>query len=234
MNVAIIPARAGSKRIPNKNIRSFLGKPIIAYSIEAAKESGLFNDIIVSTDSEEIAKIAKHYGADVPFIRPPELSDDFVGTGAVIAHALNTLRSEGKHHNFCCTIYATAPFINTPILKNSFETLKNSNAKYCFSAARFNYPIWRSFGLDDEKRCKMFFPEFFYSRSQDLEEAYHDAGQFYWDNLHLTSDKNIFDKDSIPFILPKHMTQDIDTPEDWDTAELMFEAFLHKNSNGHS
>lgn len=231
MNIAIIPARGGSKRIPKKNIKNFFGKPLIAYSIETAKDSRLFSDIIVSTDSEEIAKVAKRYGAKVPFLRPAELSDDFTATSAVIKHALEFIEKNGKEYDFACTIYATAPFLKPDILKKSFEKLKNSDAKNCFSATSFAYPFWRSFGIDEQGRCKMFFPEHFNSRSQDLEEAYHDAGQFYWDNLRLHSDKNMFDSHSIPFVLPRYMVQDIDTPEDWDMAELMFKALARQNGD---
>lgn len=231
MNVAIIPARGGSKRIPKKNIKNFFGKPMIGYSIEAARDSNLFSDIIVSTDSEEIAKVAKRFGAKVPFMRPDELSDDFTGTGAVVRHALEFLTSSGKKYDFCCTIYATAPFLQANALKQSFEKLKNSTAKYCFSATSFSYPFWRSFSIDENERCKMFFPEHFKSRSQDLEEAYHDAGQFYWDKLNMHSTKLIFESDSIPFILPRYMAQDIDTQEDWDMAELMLKALVRQNNN---
>lgn len=229
MNVAIIPARGGSKRIPKKNIKNFFGKPMIAYSIESARDSGLFSDIVVSTDSQEIARVAKRYGAKVPFMRPKELSDDFIGTSAVIKHALEFLENSGKSYEFCCTIYATAPFLQAETLKESFKKLQSSGAKYCFSAANFSYPIWRSFSIDENERCKMFFPEHLSSRSQDLIEAYHDAGQFYWDNLSKTSTKPMFDKDSIPFILPRYMVQDIDTQEDWDMAELMLKALVRQN-----
>ena len=224
--VAIIPARGGSKRIPRKNIKLFHGKPLIAYSIEVALKSKLFDKVIVSTDDEEIAKIAKEYGAIVPFIRPKELSDDFIGTGAVINHALEYLKSVGEIYDFVCTIYATAPFLDEKYLIEGFEKLKNSNAKNAFSCTSMPFPIQRTFKITKDERCEMFWPENFTKRSQDLEEAYQDAGQFYWTNLNIKSNEIIFGKDSLPIILPRFLVQDIDTLEDWNRAEYMYEAIL--------
>jgi len=225
--VAIIPARGGSKRIPKKNIKDFFGKPLIAYSIDVALKSGLFDKIIVSTDDEEIAKIAKKYGAEVPFIRPPELSDDFTGTGEVINHMVDYLRNNNEKIDYVCTIYATAPMLQVQYLREGFKKLKNSNAKQCFSVTTMPFPIQRTFKIDNNGRCKMFYPEHFYTRSQDLEEAYQDAGQFYWENLHIKSNEIPFGKDSIPIVLPRYLVQDIDTIEDWKRAEVMYEV-IHK------
>ena len=222
--VAIIPARGGSKRIPRKNIKDFFGKPLIAYSIEVALKSKLFDKVIVSTDDEEIAKIALEYGAVVPFIRPKELSDDFTGTGAVVNHALEYLKEEGEVHDFVCTIYATAPFLDEKYLIEGFEKLKNSNARNAFSCTSMPFPIQRTFKITSNERCEMFWPENFMKRSQDLEEAFQDAGQFYWTNLNIKSDEITFGKDSIPIILPRYLVQDIDTLEDWQRAEFMYEA----------
>lgn len=222
--VAIIPARGGSKRIPRKNIKDFFGKPLIAYSIEVALKSKLFDKVVVSTDDEEIAKIAIEYGAVVPFLRPKELSDDFTGTGAVINHALEYLESVGEDYDFVCTIYATAPFLDEKYLIEGFEKLKNSNAKNAFSCTSMPFPIQRTFKITQDERCEMFWPENFMKRSQDLEEAYQDAGQFYWTNLNVESNEIIFGKDSIPIILPRYLVQDIDTVEDWMRAEYMYEA----------
>ena len=221
--VAIIPARGGSKRIPRKNIKDFHGKPLIAYSIEVALKSGLFDKVIVSTDDEEIAKIAKNYGAEIPFIRPKELSDDFTGTGAVVNHAIEYLKQNGEEFDFICTIYATAPFLDEKYLIRGFEKLKNSNARNAFSCTSMPFPIQRTFKITDDERCEMFWPEHFQTRSQDLEEAYQDAGQFYWTNLNIKSTDIIFGKDSIPIILPRYLVQDIDTLEDWRRAELMYD-----------
>ena len=222
--IAIIPARGGSKRIPKKNIKDFHGKSLIAYSIEAAIKSKLFSKVIVSTDDEEIAKVAKKYGAVVPFIRPKELSDDFTGTGAVVNHALEYLKSVGENYDFICTIYATAPFLDEKYLVEGFLKLKNSDAKNAFSCTSMPFPIQRTFKITNDERCEMFWRENFMKRSQDLEEAYQDAGQFYLTNLNIKSDEIIFGKDSIPIVLPRYLVQDIDTLEDWTRAEFMYEA----------
>ncbi|WP_323590795.1 pseudaminic acid cytidylyltransferase [Aliarcobacter butzleri] len=222
--VTIIPARGGSKRIPKKNIKLFHGKPLIAYSIEVAIKSKLFSKVIVSTDDEEIAKIARSYGAEVPFLRPKELSDDFTGTGAVINHAINFLKEQGENIDFVCTIYATAPLLQEKYLIKAYERLKDSNAKNAFSCTSMPFPIQRTFKITSNERCEMFWPENFMKRSQDLEEAFQDAGQFYWTNLNIKSDEITFGKDSIPIILPRYLVQDIDTLEDWQRAEFMYEA----------
>jgi len=230
MNIAIIPARGGSKRIPRKNIKEFCGKPLIAYSIEAALQSGLFERIIVSTDDEEIANVAKQYGADVPFMRPRELSDDFTGTGAVMKYVLQTLRKQGEVYDFACTIYATAPLLEPHYLIEGLEKLRNSDAVHAFSVTSMPFPIWRTFKITEKERCEMFWKEKFSARSQDLEEAYQDAGQFYWHNLHQTAHDVMFGNESIPILLPRHLVQDIDTPEDWIRAELMYKV-LHENTD---
>ena len=220
--VAIIPARGGSKRIPKKNIKEFHGLPLIAYSIKVALDSKLFEKVIVSTDDEEIATIAKKYGAEVPFIRPKELSDDFTGTGDVVKHALEWLKANGETFEFVCTVYATAPLLQPKYLIEGYNALKNSDAINAFSATSMPFPIQRTFKVNDEGRCEMFTPEHYMTRSQDLEEAYQDAGQFYWTKIGIHSDEIMFGKDSIPVILPRHLVQDIDTLEDWQRAEIMY------------
>ena len=220
--VAIIPARGGSKRIPKKNIKLFHSKPLIAYSIETALNSQLFEKVIVSTDDEQIAKIAKEYGAEIPFMRSKELADDFATTGDVIAHTIEKLRNMGEDFRYVCTIYATAPLLKKEYLTKGYETLKNSDAKMSFSATTMPFPIQRTFKITQEGRCKMFTPEHFRSRSQDLEEAYQDAGQFYWEDTTKEWSDIPFGSQSIPIILPRHLVQDIDTPEDWQRAELMY------------
>ncbi len=227
--IAIIPARGGSKRIPRKNIKEFYGKPLIAYSIQTALDSQLFEKVIVSTDDEEIAKIAQEYGAQTPFLRPSELSDDFTGTGAVVNHTLEYLKSLGENYDFCCTIYATAPLLQKKFLIEGFEKLKNSEAVNSFSATSMPFPIQRTFKITDDERCQMFWPENFSKRSQDLEEAFQDAGQFYWKDLKKTSNDIIFGKDSIPIILPRYLVQDIDTLEDWQMAEVLYEVLKRQN-----
>ncbi len=215
-NIAIIPARGGSKRIPRKNIKDFFGKPLIAYSIQTALKSALFDKVVVSTDDEEIAKISEKYGAEV-LERPKALADDFTGTGDVTAHALRVY--EG--YEFVCTLYATAPLLKEKYLKEGLEKLKNSDAIYAFSATSLPFPVQRTFKVV-EGRCQMFTPEHYMTRSQDLEEAYQDAGQFYWERVGAKSDEIMFGKDSIPIILPRHLVQDIDTLEDWKRAEVMY------------
>lgn len=222
-SIAIIPARGGSKRIPRKNIKDFFGKPLIAYSIKTALESNLFEKVVVTTDDTEIAKIAKEYGAEVPFIRPAELSDDFSGTGDVINHAINYLKEKGEEYDYACTIYATAPLLQSKYLIEGFDKLKNSDAINTFSSTSMPFPIQRTFKIDANGRCEMFTPQHYMTRSQDLEEAYQDAGQFYWSKLDKTSTEIMFGKDSIPIVLPRHLVQDIDTLEDWARAELMYE-----------
>lgn len=223
--IAVIPARGGSKRIPRKNIKPFCGKPMIAYSIEAAIRAGIFDEIIVSTDDEEIAGIAKNAGASVPFMRPKELSDDFTATGAVVEHAIKFLQARGDRIKFVCTIYATAPLIDEFYIKLGLEKLRASNAKNAFSCTSMPFPIWRTFKIAKDGRCEMFWRENFAKRSQDLEEAYQDAGQFYWTNLDASSsDEIFFGRDSIAVVLPRHLVQDIDTPQDWIRAEFLYEA----------
>ena len=221
--VAIIPARGGSKRIPNKNIKVFAGRPIISYSINAAKDSKLFDRIILSTDSKEIAEIGKSYGAEVPFMRPSELADDYTGTVDVLIHALNWLNVHDKFYNYCCCIYATAPFLNKVYINNAFDILRENKAVSAFPVTSYPYPIFRALKIDTNNRVKMFWPEHLHSRSNDLSEAYHDAGQFYWcDTEKFLEEKIVFSSDSVPVILPRYLVQDIDTPEDWETAEKLF------------
>ena len=221
--IAIIPARGGSKRIPRKNIKLFCGKPLIAYSIEAAQASKLFSEIIVSTDDAEIAEVAKSYGASVPFIRPKELSDDFSTSGAVVAHATKWLQEEGRVFEYVCTLYATAPLLDARYLQEAYERLQKSSAKYAFSCTKMPFPVQRTFKITPNERCEMFWPEHFAKRSQDLEPAYQDAGQFYFNKLSKNSNELIFGHDSIPIILPRHLVQDIDEPEDWEYAQILYE-----------
>ncbi len=222
--ICIIPARGGSKRIPKKNIKEFCGQPLIAYSIKTALESELFDRIIVSTDSKEIADVAKSYGAEA-LMRPPELSDDFTGTWDVIEHVIDELKKGGVVCEYVCTIYATAPFLQADFLKKGFEKLKNSTAKRAFSVTTMPFPIQRTFKIENE-RCQMFWPENYNKRSQDLEEAYQDAGQFYWEKRGQKSSEIFFGKDSIPIVLPRHLVQDIDTMEDFVRAELMYKTLF--------
>ena len=227
MRLAVIPARGGSKRIPRKNIKDFCGQPMIAYSIQAAQQSGVFDDVIVSTDDETIAQVAKSYGANVPFMRPVNLSDDFTGTRTVTNHAITEYTQLYEKPEYCCCIYATAPFVQAQHLRDGFEMLNQSPTQgFAFSVSSFAFPIQRAIRLDGDG-VSVIYPEFIKSRSQDLEEGFHDAGQFYWGRTDdYLSSKGMFSKHSIPIILPRHLVQDIDTQEDWVRAELMYQAYM--------
>lgn len=225
MRLAVIPARGGSKRIPRKNIKPFCGKPMIAWSIEAAIQSGCFDHVIVSTDDSEIAEVSRQYGAQVPFMRPAALSDDHTGTTAVIAHAINWFAVQGQMPQQVCCVYATAPFVSAADLRHGLKLLTDSGADYAFSVTSYAFPIQRAIRITDANRVEMFNPAHFNTRSQDLEEAYHDAGQFYWGQADAwLNNKLIFSAASVPILLPRHRVQDIDTPEDWLRAEWMFKA----------
>ncbi len=226
--ICIIPARGGSKRIPHKNIKLFHSKPLIAYSIEVALRSRLFSKVIVSTDDKEIAKVAREYGAEIPFMRSNELADDFTSSGDVVEDAIKKLQSMGEEFEYVCTIYATAPLLEEKYLKDGFERLKNSDARMAFSVTSMPFPIQRTFKITEDGRCKMFTPEHFLTRSQDLEEACQDAGQFYWERVGIEAKDIPFGSESIPIVLPRHLVQDIDTQEDWQRVELLY-ATLHKD-----
>jgi len=228
MKIAVIPARGGSKRIPRKNIKNFLGKPIIAYSIETAITSGIFDKVIVSTDDDEIVQVAKKYGAEVPFIRPKTLADDYTGTNDVVKHTINQLIEEGVDIDYVCCIYATTPLLEARFLKEGFEKLKNTGKAFVFSVTSFPSPIQRAIKIKDGK-VSMFFPEHSMTRSQDLEEAYHDAGQFYWGKASsFLNDQELFSSRSYAVVLPRDLVQDIDSMEDWRKTELMYEAIQQK------
>lgn len=222
MNICLIPARGGSKRIPRKNIREFRGKPMIAWSISAAQESSCFDQIIVSTDDEEIGEVARSFGAEVPFMRPSHLADDQATTQDVIGHALKWLQRQGKVCEALCCLYATAPFVQPTDLQSAAKNLSEAEAgTVVFAATSFPFPIQRAIRIDAEGYSSMFQPDQFATRSQDLEEAFHDAGQFYWATPQTWSTVvNLFEG-ARPIILPRWRVQDIDTEEDWFRAELM-------------
>ena len=222
MRLAVIPARGGSKRIPRKNIKEFCGKPMIAWSIEAAKSTGLFEHIIVSTDDAEIAEVAKQWGAEVPFVRPAELSNDFAATTEVVAHATHWAIDQRFDLEAVCCIYATAPFIQASDIVRGWDAISAGAWNYVFSATEFAAPIFRSFKQLKNGGIEMFFPENFGTRSQDLPNALHDAGQFYWGQTNSWTDmKPDFDANSTVVIIPRWRVQDIDTHDDWRRAELM-------------
>lgn len=225
MKLAVIPARGGSKRIPRKNIRAFCGKPMIAWSIEAALHSTRFDKVIVSTDDSEIAGLAHQLGAEVPFIRPASLSDDHTGTMPVVAHAIDWINNNVAEVSYACCLYATAPFVQAADLARGFNMLEQSGADYAFSVTSYPFPIQRAIRITADQRVEMLNPEHFNSRSQDLEEAFHDAGQFYWGRTDAwLTGKPLFSHSAVPIVLPRHRVQDIDTTEDWERAEWLFKA----------
>lgn len=223
MRVAIIPARGGSKRIPRKNIRIFHGKPIIAWSIEAANNSKLFDRVIVSTDDEEIAKIARKFGAETPFIRPSELADDFTGTSDVIRHAIQFLDLENL--SAVCCIYATTPFLAVEDLSAGLQLMEKSGADFVFSASQFHSTPYRSFSKSRSGELEMLFPCNYATRSQDLKSVYYDAAQFYWGRREAWMGAHpVFGKNSRIIEIPKWRVHDLDDCDDWLRAELIFGA----------
>jgi N-acylneuraminate cytidylyltransferase len=232
MKIAVIPARGGSKRIPRKNIKLFGGLPMVAWSIRAAIESQCFDRIMVSTDDDEIASVAKTYGAEVPFIRPANLSDDHTATIPVIAHAIEWQSQNGKAATEVCCIYATAPFIQVSDIQHGLNVLQSSGADYAFSVTGYAFPIQRAIRITAEQRIEMFQPEHFNTRSQDLEEAWHDAGQFYWGKAHAWLEGlPLFSRDGAPVPLPRHRVQDIDTAEDWERAEWLMKVLQYQSNS---
>ena len=220
--VAIITARGGSKRIPRKNIKEFLGKPIIEYSIKAALESGIFDEVMVSTDDDEIAEIAKNAGAKVPFMRSADAANDFATTSDVISEVLSQYKEMGQEFDYACCIYPTAPFVTAECLKNAMEILVDRNTDSVIPVVRFGFPPQRSVVICNEKL--MFkWPEHTFTRSQDLEPFYHDAGQFYCLNVKsFREQKSVVMANTFPYIRDEREVQDIDTMEDWEMAELKY------------
>lgn len=227
MTICVIPARGGSKRIPRKNIKEFCGKPMIQWALEAAQNSNVFDKIIVSTDDDEIARIAEDLGAIVPFKRPENLSDDFTNTSDVIAHACNWAEKAGLDADLVCCLYATAPFVRSSDLVEAYRIISSQEWQYVFSVSEYSSPIFRSFQQTESKGVRMFFPEYFDSRSQDLPQAFYDSGMFYMGTSNAWQQGlKIFDEHSFPFKIPSWRVQDIDTPDDWARAEKMAKYIL--------
>ena len=220
--MAIIPARGGSKRIPRKNLKPFDGMPMIVRSIRTALDSGLFDQVVVSTDDEEIANVARAHGADVPFLRPAQLADDFTGTAAVIVHALQQLPA----FDYACCVYATAPLLQARYLREGLELLEqHADKSFAFSVTGFGFPVQRALTLDGQGALTALYPQFRDTRSQDLPEAFQDAGQFYWGRREAwLRGEVLYSPASLPVILPRHLVQDIDTAEDWTRAEYLYAA----------
>jgi len=224
MRLAIIPARGGSKRIPRKNIKIFAGQPMIAWSIRTAIKSQCFDRIIVSTDDEEIAEVARLHGAEVPFMRPNELSDDHTGTIPVVAHAVQWQSAQSIPASQVCCIYPTAPFMLASDLQRSLEVLENTGVDYVFSITSFPYPPQRAIRITHDHRVQMIHPECLNSRSQDLEQHWHDAGMFYWGKAEAWLNHTpLFSSHAAPMCLPRFRVHDIDTDQDWQEAEFLFD-----------
>lgn len=225
--IAIITARGGSKRIPKKNIRDFCGKPILAYSIEAALKSGIFSEVMVSTDSEEIAEIARRYGASVPFMRSAETSNDYATTADVIVEVVENYRKLGKEFEYVCCIYPTAPFITSQKLIDAMNVMEKHNPVAVIPVVQFSYPPQRCFVIDDNMKMKYKYEEYFSTRSQDLEKQYHDAGQFYvFQTQEYLECKGRILNGIMPIVVPEMEVQDIDNEQDWKIAELKYQLMV--------
>jgi N-acylneuraminate cytidylyltransferase len=221
-SLCIIPARGGSKRIPRKNIKPFMGKPIIAYSIEAALKSGLFDEVMVSTDDEEFAEVAKQYGASVPFLRSEATANDYAGTEDVMAEVISEYRKLGKEFDTFCCLYSTAPFVTADRLKEAYALLSD-NVDAAFTVVQYSYPIQRSLKVNADKYVEMNFPQYYDARTQDLETIYHDAGQFYFVKVKTFEAENtLWCKRTAPLVLSELEVQDLDTLTDWQLAEMKF------------
>ena len=229
--LALITARGGSKRIPRKNIRDFLGKPIIAYSIQTALKSGVFEEVMVSTDDDEIAEIAEKYGAKVPFKRSAETSDDTATTTDVIIEVLNEYKKRGYNFDYACCIYPTAPFISEESLKAGLDKMLSDKTDAAIPVVKYSYPIQRALEINFEGKLSMLYPEHSRTRSQDLTSCYHDAGQFYWFKVSaIKRDMELLKMKASPIIIPETRVQDIDTEEDWSLAEMKYR-LINKNHN---
>jgi pseudaminic acid cytidylyltransferase len=228
MNIAIIPARGGSKRIPKKNIKLFYGRPMIAYAITSAFDSGLFAHVIVSTDDDEIAEVARNHGAETPFTRPAKLSNDHAPTVPVIAHAIEACKNLGWSFEYACCIYPSVPLINMEDLKGSLNELRRSGADYCFPVTQFPSAIQRALLRDSDGRMSPFFPENEHVRTQDLDTTYHDAGQFYWGRAKAWLTNAQVHSGGVGYVIPSWRVVDIDTSEDWRRAEIIYSALQVK------
>ena len=220
--VAVIPARGGSKRIPRKNIRVFAGRPMVAYAIEVARTSGLFDHVVVSTDDPEISEIAQSEGAEVPFVRPRNLADDFTPTVEVISHAILACSDIGWQMNHVCCIYPAAPFITVECLKETFALLEHTGADYCFPIAQYPSPVQRALVRDGRGFVSPFFPSNELERTQDLNLAYYDAGQFYWGRTSSWLNNVLIHSNGVGFPVSSRRVVDIDTEDDWDRAESIY------------
>lgn len=228
MNIAIIPARGGSKRIPRKNVKDFRGKPMIAYAITVAKESGLFEHIVVSTDDEEISQIARAWGAETPFVRPAKLANDYTPTVPVIAHAIEACRNHGWKFDQVCCIYPSVPFIQIDDLKGALANMEKSKESYCFPVTEFPSAIQRALKFLSNGKVQPFYPEFEITRTQDLDLAYYDAGQFYWGKADAWLKNQKIHSNGLGYAIPNWRVVDIDTSDDWARAEILAHILLER------
>lgn len=226
MNIAVIPARGGSKRIPRKNIRLFAGRPMISYAIVAAQESGLFEHIVVSTDDHLIAEVASKEGAEVPFLRPSELADDHATTASVVIHAIRSLELDGRKVDRVCCIYPGVPFIHLSDVSGALALLEDTGADFCFPIAEYRSPIQRALVCGDDGRMTPLFTEFELARTQDLKCAYHDAGQFYWGRRDSWLKNECIHSNGVGYVIPNWRVVDIDTEDDWVRAQILFHSFF--------
>jgi pseudaminic acid cytidylyltransferase len=227
--ICVIPARGGSKRIPRKNIRLFAGRPMIAWSIAAARDAGIFDDVIVSTDDDDIAEVARAAGASVPFRRPDALANDVATTLEVVQHAVEWLASVGSSPDVVCCLYATAPFVSPALLRRGQQVLVDSAASFAFTVVRFDAPVWRALRITGEQRLDAVWPEYRMTRTQDLESLYHDAGQFYFGRtMAWQQGTPLFSPASAPVVMKSTDVQDIDTEEDWERAEALWQTRLRQ------
>ncbi len=236
-NLAIIPARGGSKRIPHKNMKMFLGHPILTYSIQSALKSGVFEDVMVSTDDSEIAKIARENGANVPFFRSETTSNDFAPLAEVLLEVINDYEKRGQFYDHICCILPTAPLISEKDILEAYKLMTDSHFDSVCPIVPFSYPILRSLSIDEGKHLRMNWPEYRFTRSQDLKPAYHDSGTFYWiETAILKKEKKLFTDNGSALILDEYHVQDIDTLEDWALAEMKYQLLYQRynDSNCHN
>jgi len=227
MNIAVIPARGGSKRIPQKNIREFAGKPMIGYAITSAQQSGMFEHVIVSTDDQQIAEMAEDWGAEIPFMRPSELANDYTATVPVIAHAITQCKAQGWYANYVCCIYPAVPFLQTNDVLQAFQQLQQNDADFCFPVTEYPSAVQRALRCDQQGKLSPFYPEYEMTRTQDLEPAYYDAGQFYWGKADAWLQNPNIHSQGLGYVIPNWRVVDIDTPDDWKRAELMYKALMN-------
>ena len=223
MNIAVIPARGGSKRIPRKNVKDFGGRPMIAWAIAAALESRMFDQVVVSTDDAEIAEIARKYGAETPFVRPAELANDTAGTVPVIAHAIRELGRSGISADFAACVYPCTPFLRAADLTEAFELLKVSGEDFVYPVVEYPHPTFRAMRRTPGGKMEFVFPECEMMRTQDMEKTYHDAGQFYWGKASAWLEEKRMHTAGVGMVVPSWRFVDVDTEDDWRRAELFFE-----------